>query len=779
MQTWTDIELTEEQRAVVASSHPKLVVVASAGAGKTRVLVERYLKHVTVDHISPDQILTITFTRKAAAEMKRRIVDRLRANGLLEEAQIAETGPVQTIHGFCERLLKENALAAGLDPGFEILAGPQAGRMLEDAIRDAIAFPPEQNPHAERLITELAGRRTYQEWASPHALLSKIVREILRVLRGSQITWEQLAERHEDPERLREVLEFNLMLEVPEVVRAAMGSGDSLGVRLTAAYRATKTKQPRWLKPCTEEADRQCLEHACGLAQIAAKAWRTFERNMIREQALDFTMLEAKAVQLLWEKPEVRERVRRQYSVLLVDEAQDVNPMQHKLLQALDLDLQMRVGDAQQSIYGFRQADVNLFKEHMTASEVLNLSKNWRSDPGILAFIDALFGNIWQAEYRAMGKNSDGFDPESTEEHQAMHGVEFWLQVTRDTPGTAHEIKRFTEGLDQVQIDDGGQLRCARPGDVAVLVRNTRTGIELLTKLEQHGVRARIVGGSERFYARLEVRDLANALRALADPYDDFALLCMLRSPILGLSLDSVVELARRSPVVDALPDYEPLVDADREKLAGFLPWFLGFKDFADRLSAWEIIGEILNKTPYLENLARRWNGVQVIANVRKLFTLATEEPDLGPLAYAERLLEIQLIQHPEGDAPAEDEDDQVLTIMTIHKAKGLEFPVVIIPETHWEPGSRSHEVEADPWLGLVTTRLGSQGSIFHLWLEARRHRREEEEELRVLYVALTRAKHRLTICLHPKARNTTLAARICRELGYKDNPPPGVVVRE
>src|SRR5207302_1377441 len=98
---------------------------AAAGSGKTRVLVERYLKHIIVDGFRADDILTITFTRKAAAEMKRRIVDRLTGSGLSDQAQIAETGPIQTIHGFCERFLRENAIAAGLDPDFDVLSEAQ------------------------------------------------------------------------------------------------------------------------------------------------------------------------------------------------------------------------------------------------------------------------------------------------------------------------------------------------------------------------------------------------------------------------------------------------------------------------------------------------------------------------------------------------------------------------------------------------------------------------------------------------------------------------------
>lgn len=117
---------TKEQQAVIDAPESAFTVIAAAGAGKTFVLVERYLRHVEDEGLGADQILTITFTKKAAAEMKSRIVGRLRTKGLFDQAQVAETGPIQTIHSFCERLLRENALEAGLDPQFEIMSEEQS-----------------------------------------------------------------------------------------------------------------------------------------------------------------------------------------------------------------------------------------------------------------------------------------------------------------------------------------------------------------------------------------------------------------------------------------------------------------------------------------------------------------------------------------------------------------------------------------------------------------------------------------------------------------------------
>jgi ATP-dependent helicase/nuclease subunit A len=783
MLTRTSFKPTAEQQAVVDSVHAKMVVRAAAGAGKTWVLVERYLKHVAEDGLAPDQILTITFTRKAAAEMKRRIVDRLRERRLTEQAQMAETGPIQTIHGFCERLLRENSLAAGLDPEFTILAGAQSARMLEDAVRQALASPPDDNPYVEKLIIDLAGRRTYGELTSPHSLLSRAVRDVLHGLRATGIGPSDLLDAHSNPHALIESWHRQLLGTLdPEIRDAVLAdtSGDHLGTRLAAAFKATKKRKPKWLRGPTPEADITCAEHTCGLVQIAASAWRTLEKQMVVEQAMDFSALEARAVRLIEESEGVRNRVQEQYRIVLVDEAQDVNPVQHRLLDIMGISTQMFVGDAQQSIYGFRQADVKLFRQKLESLEKLELNKNWRSHESILAFVDLLFGALWGDDnYKPMIDRATSFDPDA-DVIQLLNQVEFWHQTTKDTTLTAEWVKQLLEEIKEEHIEEpDGTTRPMRASDVAILVRKTRFALELLPKLEARGVRARIAGGTERFYTRLEVRDMANALRCLADPHDDFALLAALRSPLAGLSLDSIALLAKRKPVITALEDFEPPISDDLPILEEFKRWYLPLKAYADRLSAWEVMSELLASTGFLENLARRHNGAQVIANIRKLLVLAAQEPDLGPLEYADRIQEIQQLHHQEGDAPASDENDDAVTIMTIHKAKGLEFPVVVVPETHESMNGRSKDVETDQWLRLVTTRFSLQPSLFHFWLEGLRHERDEEEELRVLYVALTRAKKRLCICLHPRAPHNTLASRICRSIGYKDRPPGGVSIRE
>ena len=761
-----EFALSPEQKAVVLSDDARLVVVASAGAGKTRVLVERYLRHVVEEGIGPEAILTITFTKKAAAEMKGRIVGALRERGLFDAAQAAETGPIQTIHSFCERLLRENALAAGLDPAYEILDDSSSRRLVAACVREALASDLEEEPFAERLVAHLAGTAPQgnERGRSPYARLEEEVAKVLGELRGTAIpplVWRQ---RYADPEALAAFSEESIVRSLSPETQAVLANVEAASLQecLFSAHRATGEKAPWCSGKPDLAAEADGLEKACGLVQLACAAWWRLEREMSARQTLDFAELEVRAVKLLNKRPEVRERLGVQYRVAMIDESQDVNPQQDRLFNAMGVEWTMIVGDAQQSIYGFRGADVELFRAR-TDDGAMPLTRNWRSEAGILRFVDYVFAPLW-ADYAPMAPPSPPFRLDDEPTVGGFEGVEIWRQKTFDPNATAAYVRELMqEGV--------------RPGETAVLVRSASAAGRLKTGLDGEGVPSRIAGGSERFYTRLEVRDLSNALRAVADPYDDYALLCALRSPVAGLSLDAIVHLAADGGSVVERLEPERLPDeGDRRRLGEFLEWFTPLRRVADRLPAGEALAEIFAASPFLTNMARREDGAQAIANARKLLALALSEPELGPGEYAERIWEIQEVRHKEGDAPADATED-VVTLMTIHKAKGLEFPVVVLPDTMQGFRGGTRDVQIDARLGLVTVKPGKIPPMAHRFVEEVRAKRDEAEGQRLLYVALTRARKRLCVCVYPpnsrRSMNSILAQRI------KEGVPPGVLVRD
>lgn len=769
----TEIGLTEEQRRIAFSDRSRFAIRASAGAGKTRVLVERYVWHVVEGGLSPEQILTITFTRKAAAEMKQRIVDRLRGAGLEEQAKLAQIGPIQTIHGFCERLLRENALAAGIDPKFEVLADSPIGKqIMSEALRQALADLAETSTPVRDLLLQRAGTRSQHDpYLGPLAVPIEVAVDRLR---GSGLRPSELAEHYADDQAYWNLARRYLEADLPEI--APTGSPAEWFHAMDAAVKAQNARRPSWMRTASPEAEAAALRDAVAVGQLILATWELVESEMARRQAFDFNELESRAVRLVQNHPEAGERIRRTYKVALIDEGQDVNPNQYRLVRSLGLEAEMMVGDPQQAIYGFRQADRELFVRHIASEETCLLRKNHRSEPGILRFVDRYFGNIWKDDYMPMfqeqGREADPFGGGRPD----FEGVEFWdLSLASDEE----------TGILLAELLEEGEFD---PKDVAVLVRFAYQARDLSRRFDEHDIPYRIVGGIANFYTRLEIRDLSNALQAVVDPYDDFAMLAMLRSPVVGLPLDDVVLLARQKPVAEALylvetstdesEPYRPLTEQAGQSLAAFREWFVPLYPYADRLPAWELLSLVIDRSGYLEKLARRPNGLQQIANVRKLLDLATKQPRLDARHFAEQVRTIQRLDFKEDSAPVLDDGADAITVLTIHKAKGLEWPCVVLPGLLAKPQRKVPLVIGDPRCGVIATGFEPQTGLVYRKLQEEAARREREEEERVLYVAMTRACRRLCLCISDKARSATQACSIAQAFPYREAPPPGIRVR-
>lgn len=753
---------TDEQLDAILSDERSLAIAAAAGSGKTFVLVQRHLRHVVDQGIAPDRILTITFTRKAAAEMKERIVRRLRDAERWNEAQVAETGPIQTIHAFCERLLRENSLLAGIDPDFEVLSEARATKLRREAIRSALSYSAEDSSEAAQFVGEFAGHLAWGE-RSEHSELLRAVEATLVALRSSGRSVDHFEDLYDTPESALRRWRMNVWRSLPSHVFEKIPL-DDLEDGFVERLKRAGAKGPVWTN--TEDLDKEAARWACGLVHIVGNAWRRLDRLMSEASEYDFTWLELRAVRLLSESEAVRERLRQQYDVILVDEAQDMNGLQFDLVDSLAIDREMLVGDAQQSIYGFRLAHPKRFTDRARGASGKRLTKNARSTDSILAFIDHVFRD--RPGYLPMSKR-EGSGPFQVSEEPSFDGVEFWLGSDFDSRLTARRVRELV--LETVAA--GG-----RAGDIAILTRDNPEATKILGSLREQGVAARIVGGTERFYTRLEVRDIANALEALTDPSDDFALLAVLRGPFVGLSMDSLVLLSQSAGVLESARSLELDVAEDVAKLDRFHLWFDDLAAFADRIAAWEAISELFARTPLLENLARRPNGLQEIANVRKLLSLAAKEPSTGPAEFAQTVRSIQQFKHNEGDAPSVDEDDNSVAIMTIHKSKGLEFPTVVLPCLYKRKRAPNDRVLVDFEHGMVVPKHPSHKCFFYNWLADGKQKKEDDEEWRVLYVGMTRAKSRLCLAIQDSRQTACFAGILGRDLVPRGEVPPGVRVR-
>lgn len=761
-----DPTLSQEQRAVIDSNTHQFTVKAAAGSGKTSVLVQKYVGWVEAG-LAPDSIATLTYTRKAAAEMKTRIICLLRARGMLTEARAAEGAPIQTIHGFCERILREHAVEAQVDPEFGVTDDAEAQIRREQAIAFAIIRAWDESEWASKFLRSYAGEGTYKVSASRHGKLREAVDPVMSALRSSYCALPEIRKNYETPESAIRTWAAHAFAKFPESVVSDLNQNlpPQWGALLTERIQALGEKPPRWLRNQTAESDYVTAADSCGLMWLVCTAWEYLEDSMDRDQEFDFSLLERKTIELLDNSEETRGRLRDQIKALLIDEGQDLNPLQYSIIDKLSPQQNMMVGDPQQSIYGFRFSEPRLFTERASTGETYSLSRNFRSSPGILSFVDEVFSSIWNQDYVKMAPPIESDDPFGPTEKPPYDGVELWPMKK----GSSSEV---AEGINQL-VGEGVAF-----GDIAVLCRGTKSVQKFASRFRAARLPHKIVGSTSRFYAKLEIKDVANTFAALSNPYDDFALLACLHGPFCGVSLDCVAFLAANSPVCERMSLPGPWGQGTQNKLDQFHEWFAKARHLVDRTPAWETMAFIFKESPFLQNVSRAPDALQSLANIRKLLTLASKQSGSTARAFAEWIKDIEFLEHREDEAPVYEGTDHLVTISTIHAAKGLEYPVVVLPDTHRELRGIPRPIAMDPLRGLVVAGLRSSKSRFYEWLKELKSEMDFAEELRVEYVAMTRAKERLCVAVDPEAKKNTMAAIAAKLSGFPDKTHLGVKVR-
>jgi ATP-dependent exoDNAse (exonuclease V) beta subunit len=783
-----DRTFTREQLDAIESREGPLFLDAGAGSGKTSVLVERFVRSVLDDGIEVAAILTITFTDKAAAEMRERIRERLREVGALEEARATEGAFISTIHGFCARLLRANALAAGIDPAFTVLDQLEASRLSGDAFDGALQALAEDEPGGVELIAAYGAAALRGAIRGVHAELRSRgqTHPVLPALPEAEGGGDVDAARREletaaaaaaaelgaidDP--ASRVMQALAKLERCAAVVSALepwprdveglklppGNGAALSTPVCVAYREAVDRLMRAGERRWEVRARNLLD-----ALLARYAERYAELKR-RASALDFEDLELLARDLLREEAELRERYRDRFARVMVDELQDTNAVQLELIDAVSRGNLFCVGDAQQSIYAFRHADVELFtrrgEEAAAAGARATLRTNFRSRPEILEVINRAFGELedGHSEPLVAGRQPAQLGEPRVELLIADKGAD-WSSDGPAAPWRVAEARALARRIDE--LIDGG----AAPRDVVVLLRATADMRTYERALEERGVPTYVIGG-RGYWSHPQVVDLVAYLRALANPRDEVALYSVLASPLVGVSVDALVLLGAASRgssrnVSCVLNRPEGLLDElsgdDATRLERFASWLRSERTQTARRGVEELIERALEQTGYdLEVLAMP-GGERRLANVRKLMRLGREhEAGHGPDLRG--FLELVRSRAGEGggdphdsEAPVESEALDAVRIMTIHRAKGLEFEIVCVADLGRGPWAFVPliRVGRDGRLGLRLSRPGSERpwpTRAHDEIGDEQKGAAAAEERRLFYVAMTRARERLII---------------------------------
>ncbi|HMJ26416.1 MAG TPA: UvrD-helicase domain-containing protein, partial [Pyrinomonadaceae bacterium] len=858
-------ELKPEQAVAAHTLDRHLSVTAGPGSGKTFVLVERYLEILRTKKVSVDNIVAITFTNRAANEMRQRVRQRIdvllqvssgsERQTWLRHKRALEGALITTIHGFCSRLLHEFPVEANIDPQFMLLDEHQAAMLLdtvvEETVSDAIHHGNEKiiqlaqgtgraalasalaDLHRKYRGEGLALETTEALTAANHASaadydsalreldahmtallsarkLSKVAEEkrskaaaewpSLRAILAHPPTEKNIAVYCQAIEDFRETrLNKNNHPAVERLDEALWGSDSSTSERL-------KGRVP------TTGFDLLAKEYSLALLKLLRDIDRRLDHEKQRLSVLDFDDLQLRALQLL-ERPEVISRGTERYKFFLIDEFQDTNSLQRDLLTRLAL---LRgtnlfiVGDRKQSIYGFRGADVDVFSEMTSAIEKAGgaqqpLHLNFRSQRPLVDYFNFLFSRIFQARNEvpeaARGQlgyvehepgiaergiehdpplvellvsampegRSEARDSESTEDGAAEERDPLGAQE-RDAEQIAARISALTSGANILSASDGKSGQDARApsfkyGDIAILLR-AFTGVWTYeSALRRAGIPYLTVQG-KGFYQREEITDLIQLLRFLDNTTDELALAAVLRSPLGGISDNALLALRcaprvgndeassrlQRRNLLRALRHCREIQFIDKDdqvaldRIATLLDALIARRN---RYGIAELLRYAVTASEFMTVIAANFDGAQRVANVEKLFRLAEQFEKSGHLVrdFVRFVEEFEAIGGREGEGQM-DESANVVRLMTIHQAKGLEFPVVVIPDLHREPMRRETSFILDRHKGL-TVRIPDgrgqtvRGALFNE-LRQRNRWREEFESMRLLYVAATRARDRL-----------------------------------
>jgi ATP-dependent helicase/nuclease subunit A len=780
-------EFTPQQRAAIERRHGDLLLDASAGSGKTSVLVERFVCAVLDDGADPTAVLTITFTEKAAAELRDRIRRRLRELGADEAARRTEGAYISTIHGFCARVLRTHALAAGIDPEFAVLDETDTDALAEAAFEFALEELAQNAPGGVELIAaHRTGLReailgTYAELRARGELRPSLPpvppAPDLEPLREELLDAASAAAR-ELGAIASPAARVQTALARLERCDAVLADADPWPGDLDALFLPGGNGAALSTEVCTGYAEalgryRDACRHrrAIGAHALFDRLLRTFGEEMERRKravsGVDFGDLELLARALLTREAGLRERYRARFAHVMVDELQDTNVVQLELIESVASGNLFTVGDAQQSIYGFRHADVELFErlgERLAADGArATLDVNFRSRPELIDALNAAFTTALGDRFRPLraGRTDPPLGAPAVEMLLADKGAEYASSESLAAPWRLAEAAALAARVREL-IGAG-----ASPREIVVLTRAT-TDLRVYERaLESVGIPTYVIGG-RGYWAHPQVIDLVAYLRVLANPRDEEALLTVLVSPLVGLSLDGLVALmsvahgAGRDPWwVIREPDgrLDGLAAADHERVARFAEWFGDERALAAGLGVPELIERALEQTDYDRTMLAMPGGARRLANVRKLMRLGREhETAAGPdlrgfleLVHARGAGLGGVGESRESEAPVEGEALDAVRLMTIHRAKGLEFPIVCVADLGRGPIYRGEliRVGRDGRLGLRLAEPGTarkEPALAYDALGEEARARDLEEERRLFYVAMTRACERLIL---------------------------------
>lgn len=857
---------TREQEMAVRTRNQDILVSAGAGAGKTRVLVNRMVEMLLDEEhpLSADEFLVMTFTNAAAAEMKERITKELNERLKLEpenrhlrrQIRLIRQADISTVHSFCNRLLRTHFQELGLDPSFRI--GEEGElfllrrQVMEDLMEEAYAegresfyqlveayAPGRDDGVLEEMIeglytfsrgfpdsaqwfkTQLDKMRALtQEDKMEDSLFVKQQMEILHrnisYLRGRlEEVWEWFPEDGSVPRYRALLLEDEALLEQLNTAQEFKEMYRCFSDIKIADLPRTNKEEKAWeFLPEAQEIHREIRETLYGirdsvffcdpqslcrenqtllplmeeLIRLVQRMEEQYSAEKRERNVYDFDDLEHLALHVLVKEydaegnpvpTETARELGRKYKAIFVDEYQDTNLVQEMLLRVLSLDLENHVfvvGDVKQSIYRFRQARPDLFlrryEDYQTQQGeglCIELRDNFRSAPGVLSFCNDVFSRLMTKEFGGVDYNQTvelrvgkGGPMEGIEEKseclllsEDQKGEIDWEydSLLAETAMIARKMKELTEeGYDY--------------GDMVILLRSGADQAETMAEyLKRFSIPA-VCGSRTGYFHTREVEVILNYLSVVDNVYQDIPMASVLLSPIGGFSEEDLVRLKiqihasmrEQYSLYDLMMLYTKEGDdpALKTRLKVFLDLLQEFRQEKKEVPLHRLIWDIYQKTGFYYDVLLMPDGENRRENLHLLLQKAEdyEKTVFKGLFYFIRYMEqLRSYEVELNQAQLEKEDAGKVQIMTIHKSKGLEFPIVFVSglsrKFYLKDQYRPMLCDPELGLGLEYTDLATRthhSSLMKRVIQDKMHQDTLEEELRILYVAMTRAQRRLIL---------------------------------
>lgn len=832
---------TKEQQSAIDARNHTILVSAAAGSGKTAVLVERIVGLVREGY-RLDRMLIVTFTRAAAAEMRQRLNQRIAKEAISDPEHMSqalddlEAAEISTIHSFCQKVIKNDFQAVGVDPLARICDEQQQQSLFEqafcDAMNELLADEKQEAFHAfasafdQQEVREMTGKlytflmslpepfqwldekidQVYQQPFDEHPWYQVIVEHSARQVQGIDVLLETQKAMFGDPNAVqelyttwladREAYERLMLLDVG----SAQGMAEALATfsfQKAVTCKGLTDEQKEWKKQYTKIRDQMKalikditaelrldeqktgieLEniqlHLSGLAVLIKLIHEKFSAYKIKQNLLDFNDLEQMTLHILRQK-EYRDRLQQDYDHIFVDECQDVSAVQDAILQTIhgENSCLFMVGDVKQSIYRFRLADPTLFLHRMrtysddenAAERRIFLQKNFRSRANVLEATNQVFRKAMRADVTEIDYlPEDELVPGRCTENDPpveIHLLDTKQQENENLTDLAAEsrvvVQRIKFLLTQ-QLEDNGVKRPYQYRDMVILLpKVARIGPALAELLQQQGIPV-YYDGAESYFGLPEIRTMRGLLSVLDNPLQDIPLLSALKMVPFCMTDKELADI-RLCKTGRDVPFHEAFQAACEEET----PLGQRCRQINETLCRWRFDAAIMRTKDFLWHILRETGfyaacgalpeGTARQANLRLLCQRAAEYEDNSGIGLSGFIKQMEN-QQQAGDSRSAKllgENENLVRIMTIHKSKGLEFPVVFCLQTN----ARMHlaqrgGVKMHSKLGVCLPYVNRKLNIRRNTLaddsfDIQRLLDEKAEKARLLYVAMTRARERL-----------------------------------